>query len=155
MMVSTKGRYALRVMIDLAEHGEKGEYVSLSDISERQEVSFKYLEAIVSSLFRAGMLESRRGKNGGYRLCRTPSEYSVGEILKAAEGDIEPVSCGGEECPRKDRCRTLPLWRELDGVIDRYLSGVTLADVLSGKVAGDGTENISTGRPESDGSAGK
>ncbi len=133
MLVSTKGRYALRVMLDLASHGEEG-YISLSDVAARQEISLKYLEAIAAALFRAGYLESRRGKKGGYRLSRPPEEYSVLDILSAAEGEIEPVSCGGEECPRKDGCLTMPLWRELDGIVDKYLGGLTLADVLAGRV---------------------
>ena len=137
MLVSTKGRYALRVMLDLASHGEEG-YISLSDVAARQEISLKYLEAIAAALFRAGYLESRRGKKCGDRLSRPPGEYSVLDILSAAEGEIEPVSCGGEECPRKDGCLTMPLWRELDGIVDKYLGGLTLADVLAGRVGQTG-----------------
>ncbi len=141
MMVSTKGRYGLRLMLDLAQHADEG-YVSLSEAALRQGVSSKYLESIAGALFRAELIESRRGKAGGYRLSREPSLYSVREILEAAEGEIDPVACEGEDCPRREICLTLPLWRELDGVIDRYLSGVTLADVLSGKVSGSGGEKI-------------
>jgi Rrf2 family protein len=136
MMVSTKGRYALRVVLDLATHEQEG-YVSLTDISARQEVSLKYLESIVASLSKAGYLESHRGKAGGYRLAKSPEECTVGGILKAAEGTISPVSCVGEsasECGRADKCLTFPVWRELDKRIDGYLESVTLADVLSGNV---------------------
>ncbi len=136
MMVSTKGRYALRVMLDLASNAKAGEYVSLADVSSRQEVSLKYLEAIVSSLAKAGCLESRRGKSGGYRLTKSPPEYTVGGILKATEGRLAPVSCleCGEACGRAANCLTLPVWKELDKRIDAYLESVTLADVLTGSV---------------------
>lgn len=136
MKISTKGRYALRVMLDLAANAEYGEYVSLAEISERQEVSLKYLEAIVAALFKAGFLDSRRGKTGGYRLSKSAAEYTVGEILKATEGSLAPVSCldCGEVCPRAAHCLTQPLWRELDSRIDGYLESVTLADILKGEL---------------------
>ena len=136
MMVSTKGRYALRVMLDLAEYGHGG-HVSLADISARQEISLKYLEAIVAALSKAGFLESRRGKTGGYRLARPVNAYTVGSILKAAEGRLAPVSCldgGTELCKRSRHCLTLPVWKELDRRIDEYLESVTLEDVLEKKV---------------------
>lgn len=136
MKISTKGRYALKIMLDLAKNEKEGEYVSLSDISNRQELSFKYLEAIVSALYKADLLDSRRGKSGGYRLKRDPSEYTVGGILKATEGSLAPVSClDGEKCSREASCLTLPLWRALDELTDRYLESVTLADVLNGNVS--------------------
>lgn len=136
MMVSTKGRYALRVMLDIAEHTNEG-YLSLNDIARRQEVSMKYLEAIVASLCRAGLLESKRGKTGGYVLTRAAAEYTIGEIIKAAEGGLSPVACpecDGESCSRAPHCQTLPVWRHLERLIDDYLEGITLADLIAGSV---------------------
>lgn len=136
MMVSTKGRYALRVMLDIAEHTNEG-YLSLNDIARRQEVSMKYLEAIVASLCRAGLLESKRGKTGGYALTRAAAEYTIGEIIKAAEGGLSPVACpecDGESCSRAPHCQTLPVWRHLERLIDDYLEGITLADLIAGSV---------------------
>ncbi len=131
MKISTKGRYGLRVMLDLAENGN-GNFVSLTDISNRQDISLKYLESIISSLKNAGLVESTRGKSGGYRLTKTPSEYSVGEILKSAEGSLSPVSCleANVNCPHADKCLSLPVWVGLDKVIDDYLENYTLEKVL-------------------------
>lgn len=132
MIISSKGRYALRVMIDLAQHMDAG-YVSLKTIADRQEVSLKYLEAIIATLNRAGMVESLRGKDGGYKLTRKPGEYSVGSILKLAEGSLAPVSCvdcDNTGCERADHCLTFPMWKKLDHVIDEYLESVTLGDLL-------------------------
>ena len=129
MLISTKGRYALRVMADLARNGGE-EYVVLMDIAERQNISEKYLEGIVAALSRCGFLQTQRGRGGGYRLARCPEEYAVGDILRAAEGSIAPVSCvksGESECPNADNCLTLPLWKELDRVMNDYLESVTLA----------------------------
>ncbi len=136
MMISTKGRYALRVMIDLAGH-DSDEYVSLKGISERQKISMKYLEAIVAVLNKAGFLQSLRGKDGGYRLARRPREYTVGSVLKLTEGSLAPVACleGCDTvCQSSDGCITLPLWQKLDGIIDDYLESVTLEDLLNGAV---------------------
>ncbi len=136
MMISTKGRYALRVMLDIAEHKDEG-YLSLNDIATRQEVSMKYLEAIVASLCRAGLLESKRGKAGGYALTKDVGDYTIGEIIKAAEGGLSPVACpecDGESCSRAPNCQTLPVWRHLDHLIDDYLEGITLTDLLCGNV---------------------
>ncbi len=136
MMISTKGRYALRVMIDLARQ-EKSEYISLKAISERQQISMKYLEAIVAVLNKAGFLQSLRGKDGGYRLAKEPSQYTIGEVLKLTEGSLAPVACleGCDNvCQSSDGCITLPLWQKLDGIIDNYLESVTLEDLLRGKV---------------------
>ena len=111
-MISTKGRYALRVMLDLAEHGNEG-YIPLKDIAKRQAISDKYLESILKSLVKQKMLKGLRGKGGGYQLTRTPAEYSVGEILEVAEGTLAPVAClmdDAEDCPRANQCRTLPMW---------------------------------------------
>lgn len=142
MMISTKGRYALRVMIDLAQQNLKGDgnndYISLKAISERQQISMKYLEAIVAVLNKAGFLQSLRGKDGGYRLARKPSEYTIGSVLKLTEGSLAPVACLEGSCDTvcqcSDGCITLPLWQKLDGVIDGYLESVTLEDLLCGKV---------------------
>lgn len=133
MNITTKGRYALRIMIDLA--GQKdGNPVSLKGISERQGISMKYLEAIASVLNKAGLIASSRGKNGGYRLTRVPEEYSIGEILRQTEGSLAPVSCLESGCPNSEGCITLPLWAGLDRRIDDYLNRVTLGDVLNGTV---------------------
>lgn len=133
MMISSKGRYALRIMIDLAEHGEDG-YISLSDIAERQEISLKYLEAITALLNKAGLVESLRGKSGGYKLKKNAEEYTVREILEATEGGIVPVNCAcltdGEDCKRLGLCPTQPVWQKLDKIICDYLDSVTLKDLL-------------------------
>ena len=136
MLVSTKGRYALRIMIDLAQHND-GEYMVLMDIAQRQNISEKYLEGIVASLSRLGYLQAQRGRGGGYRLARAPEEYPVGGILRAAEGHLAPVAClktGENDCPNAADCITLPLWKELDRRIDGYLDSVTLADLLNGPI---------------------
>ena len=133
MKVSTKGRYALKVMIDLAQHRENG-FISLKEIAERQQVSMKYLEMMVGILNRADYVQSLRGKSGGYKLSRNPDEYTIGAILKLTEGSMAPVSCienGMATCDRAGDCITLPLWRGLDKVIDEYLESVTLEDLLN------------------------
>ena len=132
MMVSTKGRYALRVMIDLAEHQSEG-YVPLKEIAARQEISEKYLESILKVLVQQRFLEGLRGKGGGYRLNRPAKDYSVGEILRLTEGSIAPVSClecSPNRCDRADGCKTLPMWEKLNELICGYLDSVTLADLL-------------------------
>ena len=134
MKVSTKGRYALRIMIDLAQHND-GEAISLKDIARRQEVSAKYLELIIAILNKAGFVHSTRGKAGGYRLANAPSEYTVGEILKAADGGLAPVNCrecSDGDCPRANQCATLPLWQRLDHLVENFLQSVTLQDMLDG-----------------------
>lgn len=133
MNITTKGRYALRIMIDLAQQGTDTA-VSLKSISERQEISMKYLEAIAAVLNKAGYITSSRGKNGGYRLTRAPEAYSIGELLKLTEGSLAPVSCLESGCPNSAGCITLPLWAGLDRRIDEYLSQVTLGDLLNGTV---------------------
>ena len=136
MIVSTKGRYALRVMIDLAQN-DQGQWISLSDIAKRQQISVKYLEAVIAVLNRAGLVRSKMGKNGGYRLAKTPEEYVIGDILRLTEGCLAPVSCLESEtnqCGRADSCLTLPVWQELDRLIGDYLDQITLADVLCGHV---------------------
>lgn len=136
MKISTRGRYALRVMLDLAQCG-RPTYSPLTEVAQRQDISLKYLESIVATLNRAGLVASQRGKSGGYRLTRPPAQYTVGEILKLTEGGLAPVSCldcGDGACDRADHCLTLPLWRELNHRIDRYLESVTLEDLLTGRV---------------------
>ena len=136
MVISTKGRYALRMMLDLAQHGADG-FVSLKHVSERQEVSLKYLEAITASLNRAGLVISQRGKEGGYRLSRPANEITVAQVLQSAEGSLAAVSCLAMDqsaCERAEHCLTLPLWKHLDTIMDDYLSGVTIQDVLEGNV---------------------
>ncbi len=137
MMVSTKGRYALRVMIDIAQHKDEG-YVSLKDVADRQEISMKYLELIAAILNRAGYLKSKRGKAGGYMLSKEPEKFNIGEILKLTEGSLAPVTCmensGCVGCKRAAMCYTLPMWIKLDNMIDSYLEGISLQDLIDGKV---------------------
>lgn len=130
MMITTKGRNALKVMLDLAQHA--GGFVSLADIAERVRESQKYLETTVSQLSQKGLVLSARGKTGGYMLSRTPQEYTVAEIITAAEGSLAPVSCldGATPCENAENCLTLPLWKELDEVIMNFLRSKTLADLL-------------------------
>ena len=130
MKISTKGRYALRLMLDLAQHNT-GEYISLKDISGRQDITVKYLEQIVTSLTRAGFLRSQRGNNGGYRLARNPAEYKVGEILRAMEGSLDPVNCDASvEDIRNEDFAVLPFWRGLSRVINQYVDSYTLEDLV-------------------------
>lgn len=133
MKLSTKSRYALRMMLDIAKNGDEHLFIPLKDIAQRQEVSVKYLEQIVTSLTRSGLLVSSRGSQGGYALTRKPEDYTAGEIIRAIEGNLAPVSCLKVEpnhCPRADRCDTLKLWVGLHDTINRYLDSVTLADLL-------------------------
>lgn len=134
MNITTKGRYALRVMIDLAQQRSQNEVVSLKAVSERQGISMKYLEAIVAVLSRAGYVESHRGKNGGYRLTKEPKEYCIADLLHLTEGSLAPVECLENGCPNAQGCITLPLWAGLDRRIDEYLRRVTLADLINGTV---------------------
>ena len=135
MMVSTKGRYALRVMIDLAECPRE-KYITLNDIASRQEISEKYLESIISILSIAGFVIGLRGKGGGYRLAKSPEEYTVGSLLKLTENSMAPVHCLAEHpnhCPRAKNCKTLPMWENLDRIVDEYLEGVKLSDLTASK----------------------
>ena len=137
MKVSTKGRYALRIMLDLAVHNS-GELVPLKDIARRQGISIKYMEQIISPLAKAGFVQSLRGSSGGYRLSRDPSEYTAGEILKVMEGPLTPTSClEGEinECPRADACSTLNFWKGLNKVINDYVNSVTLEELAEEETA--------------------
>lgn len=130
MRISTKGRYALRMMLDLAIH-DTGEYISLKDISERQGVTVKYLEQIVTALTRSGMVRSQRGNNGGYRLTKRPSEYTAGDILRVMEGPLSPAPCAedGSNCDRSGDCAVMPFWRNFAKVINEYVDSVTLQDL--------------------------
>ena len=131
MRISTKGRYALRIMIDLS-HQKSGEPVSLRSIAERQEITLKYMESIMTQLLRAGLVVSIRGKSGGYHLTRQPAEYTVYEILRASEGDLSTVQCLSTPtnyCPLHKECNTLPLWTGLRDVIVNYLKSYTLEDM--------------------------
>ena len=132
-MISTRGRYALRVMLDLAGQAE-GECVPLKEVAARQDISEKYLEAIMKRLVEAGLVSGLRGKRGGYRLGRPPEACSVGEILRAAEGSLSPVACLGKDaaqCPRQGGWAALPLWRDLEKLVGDYLDGVTLGQLLA------------------------
>lgn len=132
MMISTRGRYALRVIIDLAEH-YSGEYIPMKDVASRQELSLKYLERILPVLTKNGLIEGVTGKGGGYRLTRKPEEYRVGDILRLTEGDLAPVAClesGAVPCKRTAECRTLPMWRKLNGMINEFFDGITIEDLM-------------------------
>ena len=132
MKISTKGRYALRMMLDLAIHRSDG-YISLKDIAERQNISKKYLEQIIPLLNRSGFLRTSRGYQGGYMLVEPPSKYTVGEILRLTEGSLAPVSCLDFEvndCPRQAECLTLPIWKGLYKAVTDYLDGITLQDII-------------------------
>ena len=139
MLISTKGRYALRVMIDLAEHQTEG-FIPLKVIAERQEISEKDLESIIKLLVRAKLLNGVRGKGGGYKLTKAPEQYTVGNILRLTEDSMAPVSCleqGADTCPRIAECRTLPLWQGLNKVISDYLDNITVADLVQHNAQGN------------------
>lgn len=140
MKISTKGRYALRLMIDLARHGGDG-LVALKDVAARQEISPKYLEQIVGILNKAGFLRSERGAQGGYRLARAPEEYTVGEILRLTEGSLAPVACledAENRCARCGSCPTLDFWTGLYAVVNAYIDRFTLADLVRAEQPGCG-----------------
>ncbi len=133
-MISTKARYALRVMVDLAQHREAG-YIPLKDIAKRQEISEKYLETILKVLVKAKILKGLRGKGGGYMLTRPPEEYIIGEIIELTEGPLDPVAClmpDAERCQRREQCVTLPLWQKFDALIHDFFYHITLEDLLNG-----------------------
>ena len=139
MLVSTKGRYALRVMIDLAEH-QTDNFIPLKAIADRQDISEKYLESIIRLLVKAKFLTGLRGKGGGYRLTKSPDQYTVADILMLTEESLAPVSCLEQDaspCPRTTFCRTLDMWKGLDRVIKDYLSRITLASLLQTDRKGD------------------
>lgn len=139
MLISTRGRYALRVLVDMAEHRGAG-YLPLKEIAQRQDISEKYLESILKTLVQNGILAGLRGKGGGYRLTREPEQYTVASILRLTEGTLAPVECLAETaagCPRQEECRTLPMWRKLDGMINAFFEGITLADLMNTAQDGD------------------
>jgi len=131
MKISTKGRYALRVMLDLAIN-DNGSFIALKEIAARQEISNKYLEQIIAMLNKAGFLETARGNAGGYKLVKKPNEYKIGDILKATEGDLAPIDCLTEEgkCQRQEKCTTYSFWKGLDDVINEYVNSKTLEDLI-------------------------
>ena len=132
MLISTRGRYALRVVIDLAEHQSEG-FIPLKAIAQRQEISEKYLESIIKLLVKGRLLSGLRGKGGGYRLTKTPEQYTAGMILRLTEESLAPVAClnsDADACPRAVDCRTLPVWQGLDRVISQYLDQITIADLM-------------------------
>ena len=132
MIVSTKGRYALRVMVHFAQRGNEG-YIPLKEIAEAEGISQKYLETIMSALSKAGFVDAVHGKGGGYRLNRTPEEYTVGSILKLTEGSLSAVSCttqGAAACSRTECCQAKPMWDKLDKMIDDFFEGITIGDLL-------------------------
>lgn len=139
MLISSKGRYALRVLVDMAEHQAAG-YVPLKEIAQRQEISEKYLESIIKILVKAGILDGLRGKGGGYRMVQTPDQVSVDTILRLTEGSLSPVSCleeGTAPCGRVSCCRTVRLWHGLDQVIHDYLNRYTIADLMQPEEPGN------------------
>ena len=140
-MISTKGRYALRMMVDLAQHQGEGN-ISLKDIAQRQEISKKYLEQIIPILHRASLLNTSRGASGGYQLAKPPEDYTVGEIIRATEGSLAPVSCLEKNintCPRCSECATLFVWEGLQKLENEYFDSITLQDILDKQVSGSGT----------------
>lgn len=136
MKISTKGRYALRIMLDLAQN-HTGDFIPLRDIAERQNITIKYMEQIIGILGKSGYLKSSRGSGGGYRLARTPNEYRIGDILRVVEGNIAVIACledSPNECPRSGDCITLPFWQGLNRVIEEYIDGVTLEDLMQNSI---------------------
>lgn len=139
MKISTKGRYALRLLVDLAEHKDCG-YIPLKEIANRQNISKKYLEQIIPILNKSDILKTNRGLQGGYKLSKSPDQYIIGDILKLTEGNLAPVTClekEQNECPRQSNCKTLPLWQGLQKVICNYLGKITLQDILDGNIPND------------------
>ena len=136
MFISTRGRYALRVLLDLAER-DSGHYIRMKEVANRQELSLKYIERIVPILTKNGFIEGVHGKGGGYRLTKEPREYKVGDILRLAEGDLAPVSClecGAKPCERAEKCLTLPMWKRFKEMTDEYFDGIPLEDLLKGNL---------------------
>ena len=132
-MISTRGRYAIRVMIDLVENNN-GHYIPLKDIAKRQEISKKYLEIIVKEMVAGELLIGASGRGGGYKLRRKPEEYTVGEILDLMEGTLSSVACSADksfDCPRKDKCKTLPMWTEYDNLVHDFFYGKTILDLVN------------------------
>lgn len=138
-MISTRGRYALRVMIDIAEHSG-GDFVPMKEVAARQEISLKYIERIMPLLTKENLVEGQHGKGGGYRLCRPPEDYPVGEILRATEGGLAPVAClecGAKPCSRTAECRTLPMWQKYYAMTNEFFDGISVADLMQNEAAFD------------------
>ncbi len=132
MTISTKGRYALRIIIDLAENDD-GNYIAMKQVAQRQRLSLKYLEHILSILKQNNIVEGLHGKGGGYKLTRRPQDYTVGEILRLVEGELAPVAClecGAKPCENMEHCRTLEMWKGLHKLIDEYFNGITIKDLM-------------------------
>ncbi len=145
MMVSTRGRYALRVMLDLAENRNEG-YIPMKEVAQRQELSLKYIERIIPVLSKNHYVEGVQGKGGGYRLTREPEDYRVGDILRLTEGELVPVSClkcNAEACRRADICKTLPMWKEFYRMVNDYFDHITLSDLMGQNIRSDRAERIS------------
>lgn len=137
MMISTRGRYALRVLIDLAEHSEQG-YIPMKEVADRQGISLKYLERIIPVLSKNGYVEGIHGKGGGYKLIKSPDECKIGDILRLTEGDLAPVAClecGAKPCERAYECRTYPMWVEFYRIVNEYFDSKTLRDVINTNMA--------------------
>lgn len=133
MMISTKGRYALRVMIDLAEHSGEN-YIPMKEVAERQNISLKYLEKILPPLKKNNFVVGVHGKGGGYKLTKSPDEYKVGDILRVTEGDLAPVAClecNAEKCENLEKCRTRPMWNKLNNIINDYFDSITISDLMN------------------------
>ena len=142
MLISTKGRYALRILVDMAEHQTEN-YITLQEVAQRQGISEKYLESIVRELVKKGIVAGQRGKGGGYRLCRSPEQITAAEVLRIMEGSLAPVAClteGAAPCRKAAQCRTLDFWRGLRDVIDDYARSCTIADMM--QTGGDGDDYI-------------
>ncbi len=140
-MISTRGRYAIRMLTDLAEH-DSGDYIPLKEIAERQEISQKYIEKFIPTLTKAGLVEGQHGKGGGYRLTRAPEKYTILEILRLTEVNMAPVACLSENasiCPRAAECRTLPMWKQYNEMTERFFAAITLADLTKNV---DGNEYV-------------
>lgn len=138
-MISTRGRYALRIIIDIAEHSG-GDFVPLKEVAARQEISLKYIERIMPLLTKENLVEGQHGKGGGYRLCRPPEDYSVGEILRATEGGLAPVAClecGAKPCSRAAECRTLPMWQKYYAMTNEFFDGISIADLMQNESSFD------------------
>ena len=138
-MISTRGRYALRVMIDIAEHSG-GDFVPMKEVAARQEISLKYIERIMPLLTKENLVEGQHGKGGGSRLCRPPEDYPVGEILRATEGGLAPVAClecGAKPCSRAAECRTLPMWQKYYAMTNEFFDGISVADLMQNEAAFD------------------
>ena len=139
MMISTRGRYALRVLIDLAERADGG-FIPMKEVAARQEISLKYLERILPDLTKSGLIEGQQGKGGGYRLMKEPDEIRVYDVLRLTEEDLAPVAClaeGAKPCDKQSECRTLPMWEKFSALTKEFFSGISIADLMQNDAGGD------------------